>query len=301
MLSTVNATKKKDINKLHNALRHASEAIIRETAKYYQWLLTNQFLACKSCALGKSHQKNTNKEKKAQSDSPGERLFIDISHPQAKSFSGSQYWLLAMDDATDLSFSLFLKSKDQTALAMISLIKDLCDTQNIVIKKICCDNSGENITFQAKAKKEGLSLNFKYTACQTLQQNGRVECKFATLFRRVQSMLNSAGLTGERENLCHGLWAKCAETATKMENISAKPDKEPPFRQFYKKDPLFLTSLHVFREIGVANNAQKLRNKLANRGEHCMFVGYANDHAGDTFKMINLRQKGSGNCVTSSG
>jgi len=46
--------------------------------------------------------------------------------------------------------------------------------------------------------------------------------------------------------------------ATKMENILAKLDKEPPFWQFYKKDPLFLTSLHIFGEIGIANNAQKL-------------------------------------------
>jgi len=69
------------------------------------------------------------------------------------------------------------------------------------------------------------------------------------------------------------------------------PDKEPPFQQFYKKDPLFLKSLHIFGEIGVTNNAQKLWSKLANHGEHCMFVGYANDHAGDTFKMLNLKTK----------
>jgi len=289
-LSTVNATRKKDINELHKALGHASEMIIRDMAKFYKWPLTNQFAACKSCALAKSCQKNTNKEKKARSKSPGEQLFINISHPQAKSFSGLQYWLLAIDDATDFSFSLFLKTKDQMASAMISLIKDLRDTHKIVIKKIRCNNSGENVAFQAEAKKEGLGLNFEYTAHQTPQQNGRVERKFATLIGRVRSMLNLAGLTGERENLRHGLWAECAEMATKMENILAKPDKEPPFQQLYKKDPLFLTSLHVFREIGVVNNAQQLRSKLANRGEH-MFVGYANNHAGDTFKMLNLKTK----------
>jgi len=72
-----------------------------------------------------------------------------------------------------------------------------------------------------------------------------------------------------------------------MENIAAKV--ELPFRHFYKHDPLFLNHLHVFGEIGVANHAQKLRSKLANCGEHCMFVGYANDHINDTFKMLNLK------------
>jgi len=217
---------------------------------------------------------------------PGERLFINISNVQAKSFGGSHYWLQTVDDVTNLSFSLFLKSKDQTASAMISLIKDLWDTHKIVVKKICCDNSGENIAFQTEAKKVGLGLNFKFTAQQTPQQNGRVEHKFAMLFGRVWSMLNSAGLTGKQENICHGLWAKCAETATKMENIAAKADKELPFRWFYKSDPLFLHHLHIFGEIGVANNAQRLQSKLADCGEHCMFVGYANDHAGNTFIFI---------------
>jgi len=56
---------KKNINELHKALRHASKLIICNMAKFYNWPLTNQFAACKSCAMAKLHQKNTNKEKKA--------------------------------------------------------------------------------------------------------------------------------------------------------------------------------------------------------------------------------------------
>jgi len=62
---------------------------------------------------------------------------------------------LAVNDATNFTFSLFLKSKDQTASAMISLIKDLCNAQNIVVKKIRCNNSGENVAFQAEARRKG--------------------------------------------------------------------------------------------------------------------------------------------------
>jgi len=62
-------------------------------------------------------------------------LFIDINHAQAKFFGRLQYWLLAKDDATNLSFSLFLKMKDQMSPAMILLIKDLQDTHKIIVKK----------------------------------------------------------------------------------------------------------------------------------------------------------------------
>jgi len=61
-----------DINKLHWKLGHASKQIICETAKFYNWHITNQFENYVSCTLAKLKQKNTNKEKKPCSDMPGE-------------------------------------------------------------------------------------------------------------------------------------------------------------------------------------------------------------------------------------
>jgi len=76
------------------------------------WLaaLKNLYETCESCALAKSCQKDTNKEKKAWSKTPGKWLFINISHVKSQSFGGSQYWLLAVNDVMDFSFSLFLKT-----------------------------------------------------------------------------------------------------------------------------------------------------------------------------------------------
>ncbi len=126
-------------------------------------------------------------------------------------------------------------------------------------------------------------------AHQTLQQNGCIKCKLATLFGRIWLMLNLAGLTRKHKDVCQGLWAKCANIATKMENLATKINKDPPFCHFYQHGPVFLNSLHVFGEIAVVCNAQNLCSKLANGGEHCMFVGYASNHAGNTFKMLNLK------------
>jgi len=69
--------------------------------------------------------------------------------------------------------------------AMILLIQELHNSENNVVKKIRCDNLGENVAFQATAKKEGLGLHFKFMACQTLQQIGCIKCKLDTLFGRV--------------------------------------------------------------------------------------------------------------------
>jgi len=69
----------------------------------------------------------------------------------------------------DFSFSLFLKTKDQMAKAMILLISELCDSEDIAVKKIICNNLGENVAFQAMAKEEGLGLHFEFMAHQTPQ------------------------------------------------------------------------------------------------------------------------------------
>jgi len=86
--------------------------------------------------MAKSRQKNMPKVAMTKSEMPGEQLFIDISHPQSRSFGGLQYWLLIVDDATDYCFSIFLKSKDQLRFAMIRLIKELKSKHNIIVHKI---------------------------------------------------------------------------------------------------------------------------------------------------------------------
>jgi len=99
--------KKCDVQLAHHLLGHVCEATVRESAKFYGWMLKNKMENCDSCAMAKSRQKNMPKAAKTKSETPGERLFIDISHPQSRTFGGSQYWLLAVDDATDYCFSIF--------------------------------------------------------------------------------------------------------------------------------------------------------------------------------------------------
>ncbi len=216
---------------------------------------------------------------------------MDISLVQEKSFGRSKYWLLTINDAMDFCFSKFMKSKDQMSATMVSLIQDLKNEEGIVVKKICCDNAGENIAFQQNTKKEGLGLNFEFTAHVTPQQNGRVKCKFATLFRRVWLMLNLAGLVGTSKDLHKGLWAECADTTTKMENVVVKSDKEPPYCQFLRRTLcLFICFKHLER-LASFMMPRKINGKLKNQGMIGMFVSHAANHARDKFEMLNLKTK----------
>ena len=275
------------INDLHCQLGHVSEDATRQTAKFYGWKLQGTMTECAECAIAKSRQQNLNKEKEPKAQTKGERLFIDTSSIKNKSIGGNKFWLLAVDDATDYCWSIFLKSKDEVGVRMIELIKELKDKYQIQVKRIRCDNAGEHKTFEAEAKKERLGLTFEYTARNTPQQNGRVERKFATLFGRVRAMLNGAILPRATRN---GLWCECAATATHMENIVVTANKTvPAHTQFFGEESKFARSLHTFGEVGVVNNGEKIQNKLADRGTPCIFVGYAPNHAKHTYRMFNVQ------------
>lgn len=132
-----------------------------------------------------------------------------------------------------------------------------------------------------------MGITFEYTAPGTPQQNGVVERAFATLMGRARAMMNQAGFPKiKREQL----WPEAAWTATKLENILVSEGSHS-FKKFYGTDLGYVKHLRVFGEIGVtmipSNN--HIRSKIEDCGCQCMFLGYADNHAGDVFRFLNLQ------------
>ena len=97
------------INVLHGMLGHASEAAVRKTSKHYGWKLLGTFKKCEDCSLAKTKRKNMSKYSGAKSTMPGESICFDISYAQQKIYGGSKFWLLIVDQCTDMSWSYLLK------------------------------------------------------------------------------------------------------------------------------------------------------------------------------------------------
>jgi hypothetical protein len=86
-----------------------------------------------------------------------------------------------------------------------------------------------------------LGIQFEYTAPGTLQQNGKVEQKFTTLYARERAMLNHTRLT---ETLRKGLWAEAAATATLIENVLVTKNQVMVLHlMFYGKEPKYIQNL----------------------------------------------------------
>ena len=110
---------------LHSFLGHIGEEQVCATAKNLESSLVGKPKRCEHCAINKACQKKSKKtlaEDKTFTTA-GEHSFLDISSIKASSFGGSKFWLLVVDDATDMSWSIFLKHKSELSKRMTEFLQ----------------------------------------------------------------------------------------------------------------------------------------------------------------------------------
>ena len=92
--------------------------------------------------------------------------FVDSQQMSSKYISagGSKYWLLAVDEATHMKFSMFLEQKSEVKESFVPFLKELWHTYGIKIEHIRCDNAGENHVLEDLCieKDLGIILNIQH-------------------------------------------------------------------------------------------------------------------------------------------
>ena len=104
-------------------------------------------------------------------------------------------------------------------------------------------------------------------------------------------MLIQAGIDSKGKG---EFWCEVISRATKLDNIMVRPERtKPPHTLFYSKDAKNMKYMRTFGEMAVVaiHEGKKMRSKLDNRGKTCLFVGYAEDHAGDVYRFLNIHTK----------
>jgi len=152
-----------------------------------------------------------------------------------------------LDDCTDNGFSFFLKEKSQTSEIMIPFLKLLERRFGRGVKFIRCDNSGENRVLQKECDKNGLGIEFEFTAPNTPQQNGRVERKFATFWGRMRAMMAGGDFSLSMKQL---LWCEAANTTTDFDNFNATEGSSlgSAIKFWGKRYKSLIDSPKIFRE-----------------------------------------------------
>jgi len=117
------------LNWFHQIMGHAHDQTSILMAKYYNIKVTGVLDPCEDCKLSKARQKNVTKVSEGTAVvEPGERLCLDISSVRDISFGGNKFWILVLDDKTDMIWSIFVKYKSKLARKVDELI-DAIETQ----------------------------------------------------------------------------------------------------------------------------------------------------------------------------
>ena len=229
--------RKLDIAEAHRILGHCDETRVRAYAKAHNWTLTGHMKPCQSCGESKAHQKPLAKSTENRIQTPGGRLFLDLSGPLPRSFGGSEYWFLVVDDATRRKWDYYLKTKDMIGDSCRDLFGRL-KTLGIDLTKtiIRCDNAGENLSHVKKAAAEFGITKFELTPRGTPQLNGVVERAFPFLAARGKAMMFDAKM---KESFRHKLWPYAYHSAVVLDNLLPRGDKgETAYELFGEKMPV---------------------------------------------------------------
>jgi hypothetical protein len=263
--------------------------VLRKTAQQYGWKVTGKFETCKDCQEANAKQKGVQKSTPDRCTTPGERLFIDITSIKKKSIGGSKFWLVIVDDATNFTWSIFLKQKNHTAERVMELLLKLFGS-GCNVKYIRCDNAGENKDLENKCKKHDklCNIQFEYTPRDSPQYNGKAERKIAVLTGRVRSMLTAAGLP---DKLRPKLWAEAARTATDVENVIISMKDGTTAYAAFGLDVPNLQHIKQFGEVALVKFAPNIKGKLMNRGIPVIYLGRATGHAADVHRVMSIPTK----------
>ena len=278
--------------KFHQMTGHTGECLMKTTADCMGIKLTGKLDPCETCAQAKIRQANITKKEEPQVPSrPGYRLYIDISSFKHESMGGKRHWLIVVDEFSDCSHSFFLKRKSDQIELLPVWMKELKAKYGIDIKSVRLDNSGENRCLHKECAKQNLGIIFEFTAPGTPQKNSVVERKIPTLMERSRAMMITAGFSQQDKRK---FWCEVISTATKLDNIMVRKERtKPPFTLFYNDEPKYMKFLRSFGEMAVIaiSDGKKMRSKLDTRGRTGIFVGYADDHAGNVYRFINIQTK----------
>ena len=138
-----------------------------------------------------------------------------------------------------------------------------------------------------KSKDWKFNTKIQFTSRATPQQNSPVEKKFDTLTGRGVSMMNAANL-GRKER-CK-LFKEAFTTAAMLDGltvITRNGETKTRYEHWNGVLPKFSKHLKKWGEAGVVTLRDLKKSKMQDKGLTCMFVGYAQDHAGDCYRMYN--------------
>nr|GEY47390.1 putative ribonuclease H-like domain-containing protein [Tanacetum cinerariifolium] len=188
---------------------------------------------CTACLRGKQHKASCKSKLVNSVSKPLHTLHMDVFVPTSvSSISHKWYCLVVTDDFSRFTWTLFLKSKDETSGILKEFITEIENLKDLKVKIIRCDNEGEfrNKEMNDFCSQKGIKREF--SNARTTQQNGVTERRNRTLIEAARTMLADAKLPVT-------FWAEAVNTACYVQNMVLvnKSHNKTPYELFNGRSP----------------------------------------------------------------
>ncbi|GJR69146.1 retrovirus-related pol polyprotein from transposon TNT 1-94 [Tanacetum coccineum] len=239
---------------------------------------------CSACQLGKS-RKATHKPKMINTITEVlHTLHMDLCGPlRVQSINGKKYILVIVDDYSRFTWVKFLRSKDETPIFVINLLKQLQVGLNKTVRFVRTDNGTEFVNKNLIDYYESIGITHEKTIPRTPQQNGVVERRNCTLLEAARTMLifSKAPLF---------LWAEAVATACYTQNRSLihTLHNKTPYELVHDKKP-DLSFLRIFRALCYPTNDSEDLGKLKAKADIGFIFGYVPNRNG--YRIYNKRAR----------
>ncbi|GKC10066.1 putative ribonuclease H-like domain-containing protein [Tanacetum coccineum] len=239
---------------------------------------------CSSCEMSKA--KRSSFKTKAVPSSKGRLnlLHMDLCGPmRVASINGKKYILVIVDDYSRYTWTLFLRSKDETPEVLkdfLTMIQRNLQAQVITVRT---DRGTEflNKTLHAYFKEEG--IEHQTSTPRTPEQNGVVERRNRTLVEAARTMLSASKLP-------LSFWAEAVATAcyTQNRSIIISTQGKTAYHIINDRKPS-IKHLHIFGCTCYITRDGENLDKMKEKGDPCVMVGYSTQSKG--YRVYNKRTR----------
>ncbi|GJR62153.1 retrovirus-related pol polyprotein from transposon TNT 1-94 [Tanacetum coccineum] len=239
---------------------------------------------CSSCEMSKAKRSSFKSKAVPSSKVRLNLLHMDLCVPmRVASINGKKYILVIVDDYSRYTWTLFLRSKDETPEVLKDFLTMIQRNLQAQVISVRTDRGTEflNKTLHAYFKEEG--IEHQTSTPRTPKQNGVVKRQNRTLVEAARTMLSASKLP-------LSFWAEAVATAcyTQNRSIIISTHGKTAYHIINDRKPS-IKHLHIFGCICYITKDGENLDKMKEKGDPCVMVGYSTQSKG--YRVYNKRTR----------
>ncbi|GJT23466.1 retrovirus-related pol polyprotein from transposon TNT 1-94 [Tanacetum coccineum] len=239
---------------------------------------------CSSCEVSKAKRSSFKSKTVPSSKGRLNLLHMDLCGPmRVASINGKKYILVIVDDYYRYTWTLFLRSKDETQEVLKDFLTMIQRNLQAPVTSVRTDRGTEflNTTLNAFFKEEG--IEHQTSTPRTPEQNDVVERRNRTLVEAARTMLSAS-------KLLLFFWAEAIATTYYTQNRSIIiPTHEKTAYHIINDRKSSIKHLHIFGCTCYLTRDGENLDKIKEKGDPCILVGYSTQSKG--YRVYNKRTR----------